>query len=370
LYYFAKFSDDLKFVNKFEFNSTWGDSNGGDVGADGKGNWRIKNSYVDATFGDINTKVGIQGGTIARGFIFSDDFSGAVVTGKFGDVTVPVLFIQASDHDADTLGWDGSVAKNQQFITNDDATVIGTDGKGDVYIVSVMPSFNINESISLTPNLTYANATETSDTYLYYIGADLDLKFDSVSAWASAIYNGGSIDKNAFNTNNDLDIKAYLLAAGADAGIVHGQAFYASGDDDNTDNDIDSFVLIGGNGYGASYYWSEILGLGTFDNRVGSNATMGDKISNIWAANVGVTLKPMDKMTFSFDVWYAENVEKVQVNGNGEDKLGLEFDAKLSYKLMDNLNADLIYAYLSAGDAVGGDGDDIQEGGVQLSLSF
>ncbi len=47
----------------------------------------------------------------------------------------------------------------------------------------------------------------------------------------------------------DKDISAFLIAAGADAGIVHGQAFYSSGDDDNTDNDIDSYVTIGsGNG--------------------------------------------------------------------------------------------------------------------------
>jgi hypothetical protein len=35
LYYTAKFNDDFKFVNKFEFNSNWGDAEGGDVGADG-----------------------------------------------------------------------------------------------------------------------------------------------------------------------------------------------------------------------------------------------------------------------------------------------------------------------------------------------
>ncbi len=133
-------------------------------------------------------------------------------------------------------------------------------------------------------------------------------------------------------------------------------------------------VTIGsGNGtYGTSYYWSEILGDGIFDYKV-PDGTLGDHISNIWAANVGVTLKPMDKMTVSFDAWYAQLVEAIAKPtvadpNNTEDNLGLEFDGKLSYELMDNLNADLVFAYLFAGDAIGS--DDIMEGGVQLSLKF
>jgi hypothetical protein len=364
LYYFAKFNDDLKFVNKFEFNSSWGDNNGGDIGADGKGNWRIKNSYVDATFGDINAKVGIQNATIHRGFVFADDFSGAVVTAKFGDVTVPFLFIEASNHDADVPNWDGSVGKNQQFTTNEQAGITGTNGKGNVYLVTLMPIFHINENITAQPSVTYTEFDGSSDN-LWYLGTDIDAKYDAFSVWGTMIHNGGKFDGPG---GKNQDISAWLFAAGADVNVFHTQAFYATGDDDNTDNDIDSFVLVGGNAYGASYYWSEILGLGVFDNAVQSNAVLSDKISNIWAVNLGVTLKPMDKMTFTFDAWYAENVEKVQVNGNNEDKLGLELDAKLSYQLMDNLTADVIYAYLFAGDAVGD--SDVQEGGVQLSLSF
>jgi hypothetical protein len=368
LYYTAKFNDDLKFVNKFEFNTTWGDNNGGDIGADGKGNWRIKNSYVDFTLGMVNTKVGIQAATINRGFVFGDDFSGVIATANFGKVSVPLLYGMLSQEDADQLGWDGSKAKNQQFITNSQAGVVTADGgDGDIHLLSLMPKFDITENISLNPQFTYANIT-SQDTYLWYVGTDIDAKFDAFTAWGTVLHNGGQIDQDTAGTTSDVDISAWLFAAGADAGIFHGQAFYATGDDDDTDNDIDSFVLIGGNGSGASYYWSEIMGLGTFDNNLGGNANLGDKISNIWAANLGVTLKPMDKLTLGLDVWYAQLDEKVLVNGQMEDDLGLEIDTKLTYQLMDNLKADFIYAYLFAGDAVGN--KDVQEGGVQLSLSF
>jgi hypothetical protein len=69
-------------------------------------------------------------------------------------------------------------------------------------------------------------------------------------------------------------------------------------------------------------------------------------------------------LTTTFDVWYAELAEDVA----GEDELGLEFDAKVTYALEDNLNVDFIFAYLVAGDATGD--DDVMEGGVQLSLAF
>ena len=57
----------------------------------------------------------------------------------------------------------------------------------------------------------------------------------------------------------------------------------------------------------------------------------------------------------------------------GNKELGVELDGKLSYAIMDNLNADLVFAYLFAGDSFDTPAysdEDIMEGGLQLSLSF
>ena len=329
LYYTAKFDDHFKFVNKFEFNSSWGDGNGGDIGADGD-TFTVKNSYVDYTMGMVNAKVGIQYGTIARGFLFADDFSGAIVTADFGNVKLPVVYATSFDEE------------------------VQPSDAGDGHLLSVMPSIKVSDALTLTPHVTYATVTQDNadfdETDLYWIGLDVDMKFDAVSAWGTFIYNTGEVD--------DSDVDAFLLAAGANAGIVHGQAFYASGDDD-VDDDSDAFQSP----LGSSYYWSEIMGFGVFDNA--ASAGPNDNISNVWAANVGVTLKPMDKVVASFDVWYAELAED---NAFGDDELGLEFDAKVTYQLEDNLNLDFIFAYLVAGDATGD--DDVMEGGVQISLAF
>lgn len=343
LYYTAKFNDDFKFVNKFEFNSNWGDENGGDIGADGD-TWKVKNSYADFTLGNVNAKVGQQGATISRGFIFADDFSGVQITPTFGSVKVPFLYAMAVDDDV-------------------------TDAGGDVHLASLMPSFQL-DNIKLTPHVTYLNATSELDASMLWIGLDVDAKFDAFSAWGSFIYSTGdeyAVD-DFVGTGNDQD--GFLVAAGAEAGIIHGQAFYASGEENPGTGDSDAFAAAPG----SSYYWSEIMGYGIFDNQA-SAGSPDDNITNVMAINVGVTLKPMDKLKLDFDVWYAALAED---NLNGDDVLGVEFDAKATYALMDDLTAEFVFAYLMADDATAvvtaaGDpknDEDAIEAGVRLSLKF
>jgi hypothetical protein len=359
LFYTAKFSDDFKFVNKFEFNSTWGDTTGvagtgagGDLGADGKGNFRIKNSYADFNVGPMfNAKVGIMGATVARGFILDDDASGMMLTGKFGNVSVIPVWLRLSDETMAT--WDSAAA-----------------AKFDQDVFGVLVPVKINDAMSVTPYFVYHTINNGEDAGIkdsdnWYLGADVDAKFGSVSAWATGIYNGGDV--------NGVDNKAYLGAVGADAGIVHGQFFYASGDDGKDATENNAFVSApGGNaanitlspGTGSSYYWAEIMGLGIFDNRT-SNGSVADDITNLWAGNVGVTVKPMDKLKITGDVWYASLAED---NAKGDTELGWEFDGVVSYNIYDNLTADAVFAYLLSGDVTGE--EDVMEGGLRLSLKF
>jgi len=330
LYYTAKFNDDFKFVNKFEFNTTWGDAVGGDVGADGTGIWRIKNSYADFNVGAVNTKLGIQAATIARGFIFDDDFSGANVTAKFGNVSIPLIYMSASNED---LGASAKIA----------------DTSRDLF--AAMAAIKISDAMSVTPYFVY-DTISGEDTDNWYLGADADMKMDAISLWGTFIYNGGKIAGD--------DTSAFLVAGGVDAGIAHGQAFYATGDDNALDGDNDAFVTAPGR----SYYWSEILGLGVFDNTA-PGASPADGITNVMAFNGGVTIKPMDKLKLTGDVWYAALAED---NLAGDTELGWELDGVVTYTIMDNLTVDGVVAYLIAGDAMGD--EDITEAGVRFSLKF
>jgi hypothetical protein len=373
LYYTAIFHENLKFVNKFEINTTWGDTNGGDIGADGTGHIRVKNSYIDANTGPVNWKIGIQGGRYARGFLFDDDFSGMIINYKGEMFEVPFLWIHAFEGD------------------NFNSAVLDENDK-DADYYGIFPKFKVGDMFSLNPYFLYIYSKDASgwsrlaaadpalqgnidDYKAWYLGIDADADFGPGSAWLTFIYQGGDVGFK--ETSGNLDFGGWLGAIGGafDIGIwdIHGQGFYATGDKDKNDTDLEAFFIPAGQ----SYYWSEIMGLGIFDNQASNNAP-GDKITNVWALNLGTTVKPMDKLKVTLDAWYAQLVEDILVGDNlanlsEENELGFELDLVVTYEVIQNLNLDLVGAYLWAGDATtekAPSDANPWELGARLSLAF
>jgi hypothetical protein len=365
LYYTAVLNDNLKLVNKFEWNNVWGDTVGGDYGADGTGIFRIKESYVDANIGPVRAKIGEQDVTWARGFIYADEFSGATVSFKAGDVLVPITWMKGNE---------GGSNNNSK----------------DTDILGLYPVFQFSENFSLNPFILYgyskdgdganqlstygANAiaagTINDGAGVYWLGSNIDVTLGSVALWFTGCYQGGEL--KVVGADN-IDVKAHLLAAGATVPLgpaeLHGQAFYASGDDDYTDSDAKAFFGIGGGGRGWAYYWSEIMGLGVFDAQTSAGSTVD--VSNLWAVNVGASITPVEKLKLTGDIWYAAHPEDDAVTN--EKKLGLEVDLKADYQLIEGLNLTVVGGYLFADDATSTNGDnqdDPYEIGTQLSLSF
>jgi len=381
LYFTAVFNENLKFVNKFEMDATWGDSSSyADIGADGK-NFEIKNSYVDFKVGAVNAKVGVQGVKLARGFIFDDDAAAVSVAFNAGNVSIPVVWIKAFDEDE-------SKDENGATITH----------KRDVDYFIVSPIISAG-SVKINPFGLYAYSEDAGgwgpnagwglhrdifkrdqfgDVDMYYVGANLDVDFGAGSFWLTGIYQGGEAELDG--GEETVDFKAYLGAAGAKVNIgigdFHMQGFYASGDDSPGDKDMEEFFVP----QGQSYYWSEIMGYGTFDSgkiQINGEDRPGDKIGNIMAGNVGVTLKPAPKLSVSLDAWYAALAEDVVVidsdgNASEENALGIEANVKVTYQIVEGLSLDLVGAYLFAGDALyqGEGATDPYEFGTRLSLSF
>ena len=347
LYYTAVLSDEVKLVNKFEMDATFGDGTRGDIGADGQ-NFEIKNSYADFNLGDINVKLGTQGKCWARGFLFCDDFTGAIVRYVGDDMVVPFIWIKA---------YEGG--------TGDEANDFDVDYYG------VDPTFSMGD-IKLNPFFMYAksedasawsatNANEGVD--VYYLGLSVDYAADMFSVWFTGIYEGGTVEMAG--GGDDLDVAASLAAVGGsfslDALSIHAQAFYATGDDDPNDTDANDYYVP----KGRSYYWAEIMGYGLIDQAV-SAGSPGDQVSNIMAFNVGVDV-PLDKLTLTVDIWNASLVED---DANGENALGTEVDVAAAYQLLDDLKLQVVAAYLSAGEATGGGDENPVELGAQFSLSF
>ncbi len=351
LFYTAVFSEDFKFVNQFEFNTTWGDvNNGGGISTDGTNIFRIKNSYANFNLGPVNALVGLQYRVLNRGFLFDDDFAGLALTYKGSNFQIPFIWMKA---------YEGGYGKDKN------------DNDVDYYVVK--PTFNFGR-MSLTPTLAYIYSKDASkwpmttgnkEVNVYFAGADLDVKFAGGSAlWLTGLYEGGSAD---LLNGKKIDVKAYLLALGGTAQLgtfdIHGQAFWATGDDRKT-ADAEAFFVP----RGQKYYWAEIMGYGLFDNQASANAC-ADQISNIKAANIGIGLKASDKLSFKADLWHARLAEN---NALGNDTLGTEIDLRMTYALLKNLNLDLVAAYLSAGDATykGANSSNPYEVGAQLSFSF
>ena len=102
LYYTAVINDNLKFVNKFEMDATWGVGgvSYGDIGADGIA-VEVKNTYAEFKTDLGLFRVGTQAGVIHRGFVFDDDFSGILAT------TGTYTFVYAkSQENSDNMGDD------------------------------------------------------------------------------------------------------------------------------------------------------------------------------------------------------------------------------------------------------------------------
>jgi hypothetical protein len=315
LYYTAKFTDNLKFVNKFEWNSTWGDTVGGDIGTDGMGIFRIKNSYADFNLGPLNFKMGAHAAWLGRGFWYDDDHMGLTASYKTDAMTTTFYWIKVSE------GGSGPDAN---------------DADVDYYVVA--PSFKVGIG-AVKPWLAYG-VSKATDLAAYSIGVDADLKFGAVALWLSGIMQGG-------DQATDISREGTLAAVGVNVPLgavsVHGSINYGSGDDPATADTNEGFVAL-------SPYWvhAEILGPGITDNAASNNSPF-TSAANTMAINVGVSLSPMDKLKLSIDVWDVTLNEEV----GGEDKLGTEVDVKATYKLVDNMNLDVVYAYLSAGDATG-----------------
>ena len=347
LYYTAKINDNLKFVNKLEWNTTWGDTNGGDIGSDGTGIIRVKNSYVDFNLADFNVKVGQQGIVLGRGMLFDDDFSGAVVNYKGDGFQIPFIWMTVTE---------GTLAPG---IDANDA---------DIDYYALAPSFNIGDAMTVKPYIVWYTSDSLTglqdEMDIYYFGLDFDAKLDFGSVWFTGIVEDGTYSP----VGGDIDYSAYSFAAGISANLdpvtVKGQFIYASGDDGTDPADMEAFFVPAGQ----SYYWAEIMGLGIFDNQATANSP-GDQVSDLMAFGIGASFSPMDNLTLGADIWYANLAED---DLNGEDELGTEVDLKATVKLVDNLNLDLVAAYLFAGDATykGANDADPYEIGTRLSLSF
>lgn len=182
--------------------------------------------------------------TLGRGFLFSDDCAGAVISFNGSGVTIPFIWVRPYE--------DG----------------IGSD-ENEVDFFGVAPVFNAG-GVSISPYFLYATSDhinvwnptthtpiegiegidndiiklkEFDEMDVYYAGLDVNATVGIASLWLTGIYQGGTV-KSIASPQAETDIKAYLGGAGFNVDFggadIHGQGFYATGHD-STSDDIEAF---------------------------------------------------------------------------------------------------------------------------------
>ena len=197
LYYTAKFNDNFKFVNKFEMDANWGDKNSGygDIGADGI-KVEMKNSYADMTFDKTNLKIGVQGATLNRGFLFDDDAAGAVVTYNASDtLSIPFIWMKAYEGYNDYGSGKSLNDEDVDYYGINPTIKVGTATVKPIFLwlASDKPGKWFTEEFDpIEMSRPVTSTIENLD--LYYLGFDADMPAGPASVWMTALYEFGSFD--------------------------------------------------------------------------------------------------------------------------------------------------------------------------------
>ncbi len=382
-------SENLQLVTHWEADTLWGRESpgagrhgGGDIGADAT-NLEMKNVYLEFNVPNtaMRAKLGVQGASFLKGWIFADDFSGAVVSTKLDPVRVTLGYAAAQNTDVTTTN------------ENVDDFFLALDYANGPFTAALVGWYQYahDTNLSTYPDMStgtiVSSSTAVTDNNLFNLGLSLGYKTDMMVLGLTGIKNFGSYDLVG---GGSQDYTGWMLEGTADfmwnAWTFHLGAFYTSGDDDSVSafdnaNDYDAFAYA----RGASYYWSEILGLGLLDVSVAGSDHLNPKNqgayraadipSNLWALNAGVVWKALPTTKVTLNYYYVATAEDVLADastGDTDDTVGHEINLLVSQDLVDKLNLTLVGGYLFADDAytIFKDDDDAYELGAVLQWKF
>jgi hypothetical protein len=406
-------SERLQLVTKWEVDTQWGDApSGGDVGADSV-NYEMKNVYLDfmIPYTPTRARVGVQGFTPpgVGGWIVDDDFSMVRLTTPIDPVTIDIGYIGARNEDVTDEGeniddwllnigyasgpFSGNLTFFYQYAHNNGTSTFFADQ--DLIFAY--------EFLGRTPQ-----EFVFDDNQLFDLGINLAYDADWMAAHVNSVINFGDYDVADVieidgqlvadpRTKRNIDYKGWMIEAGAD--FFYQNWTFSLGGFFTSGTDVEDFLRDkDDNGFayplGRSYYWSEILGLGTLDVNVGGTRgsdrivtnggyKAGDGPSNLWTIMAGVAWQAMPTTKLTLNYWYVQTHKDVfsdivfDAHGNliyadTDKSIGHELNFYVDQEVVDGLQLRLVGAYLFADDAytVFRDDDDTYEVGAQLMWSF
>ncbi len=249
-----------------------------------------------------------------------------------------------------------------QKISEKDSTTPGiSDGDVDFYYIDFNYKANFGKTIAAVIGKRTADNTAINDslieTQLWVTGTYKFGNFGVMYEWNQAFGDGApepgnTSEADASGTGIMVDLNYQM-----DDWTFGGLFFYMTGDDDPTDNDVES--LFGSKGVGNDYNPYQILtgdymGLLQGDKSSGGthDALFRDPANKAGAAGVislggYVKYAVSPKLSVNAVIGYAGADEEPD---GYEDDYGIEFGVGAAYKIMDNLSYNAHFAFLSTGD--------------------
>jgi hypothetical protein len=373
LYYTAEISKDLKFVNQFEFDTTWGEqASYGDIGADATV-FEVKRTYLDFNLADFRFEIGTQGFNLHRGLGFNDDMSGMKVSYRGAGNIIPALWwFRLNDGDRNT-GNDGADVDHYTALVN-----IKAGNMQFVPSVGYLYASNgaFYSAATTTPFAPTSSATTTTGEpmKIYIVGLDFNMKTDIANVEFTGIYEGGQLD-------DSVDISAYALWG--EVGFKLGGAvglrvagLYTTGEDATPSGDYDGFWYPEQNSWGRGFSTSELYRKGLewaktpYNNGNNVARTDGNAPENRMEFGLGADFKLAKDHKISLDYW---NLNFAEDNLTGNSDIGNEIDFKYTWQINKNLQSNYVFAYLIHGDAIKpptNDASGSYETFLNLRLSF
>lgn len=360
LFYSATVHENLKFNFASEIDTVWGDTVGGDIGADGNPLFEIKTVNVDFNLMNTRWQVGTQGFNIARGLVINDDATGMKISYRGMDNIIPAFWwfrpFEGSQMDTGNNGADV-----------DHFTVLANIKSGNMQFI---PAIGYLTSNSAGPWSNQGVMYQAMN--VYFVTLDFNAKFDMWDLTLFGGYEGGEL-------NDTTDISAYAFNAKAGVKLanfkIRGEILYTTGEEATASGDYDGWWYPKNNGSGQNYSTAEFFRKGwdwTYSPKGGGAAdprSTGNAAENRMEFGLGVDFNPTKSWKVMFDWW---NLNLTEDNKTGNSDVGNELDLKATWQIMKNLKLDLIGAYLILGDAIKPATDDANpyETSIRLILSY
>lgn len=373
---------DVKGVFALEFGGIrFGEkSKGGSYSGDGTGTTEVRWAYTDFQLPGVDQKarikIGLQPWKVNK-WLWSETATGGLFYGGNGAIDYKVGWARTYEYQNASADSDSSDVDN--FLVGMDFKT-GGSGKMGLFGLYQTGDPDSGAAGAITPEGYYLKKfADGVDLGIFSVGVTGDFSFPMGNSEGfvqfDGIYQSGEINNATFEGNTgDFDLSAYFLHA--DLGMKMGATkltytfWYASGDDDPTDEDFEAFLST-------DVDINESIGIfeGSYgdDNYFAARPYLLDK--GFMMNKLALDYKVNSQMKLGIAGLYmttAEDIEYMSAS-DGEsraaDDVGFEVDAYVKYKLFKNLELALNAGYLWSGDAMDYfEVDSIQDGSADENI--